>query len=115
MFNIKFFRYRNFRTMVAPKQTQLNCLCVDQPGELVFASSREEFEIYIWSMENGNLLEVLSGHSNLISGISVFGSTLASTSLDKTLRLWNVVDSSSMEPVQLMNEGLDVKYRCGKF
>ncbi|KAI1729223.1 WD domain, g-beta repeat domain-containing protein [Ditylenchus destructor] len=52
-------RYRNFRTMVAPKQTQLNCLY-------------------------------------------------------KTLRLWNVVDSSSMEPVQLMNEGLDVKYSpCG--
>uniref|UniRef100_A0A915D770 Uncharacterized protein n=1 Tax=Ditylenchus dipsaci TaxID=166011 RepID=A0A915D770_9BILA len=27
-------RYRNFRTLVAPKQTQLNYLCSDSSGEL---------------------------------------------------------------------------------
>lgn len=103
-------RYRNFRTMVCPKQTQLGCLCVDSSGELVMASSRDDFQIYVWSMDTGDLLDVLSGHSSVISRISCHQSSLASVSLDKTLRIWNVVEASSAEAVQLVYEGLDVKF-----
>uniref|UniRef100_A0A914DMK3 Small-subunit processome Utp12 domain-containing protein n=1 Tax=Acrobeloides nanus TaxID=290746 RepID=A0A914DMK3_9BILA len=103
-------RYRNFRTMVCPKQTQLGCLCVDSSGELVMASSRDDFQIYIWSMDTGNLLDVLAGHSSMVSKISCFHSTLASVSLDKTLRIWNVVEATGSEAIQLIHEGLDIKF-----
>jgi len=108
------FRYRNFRTMAAPKQTQLNSLCTDQSGELVVACAKELYEIYVWSLETGSLLDVLTGHTSQISGISCFGSTLASVSLDKTLRINNLVERTNNEAVQLLNEGLDVKHSpCG--
>lgn len=96
--------------MAAPKQTQLNCLCTDTSGDLVLASSKDLFEIYIWSLDTGHLLDVFSGHTDTISGISCHQSTLASTSIDKTLRLWNVF-KSDRECIQLSLEGMDVKYR----
>lgn len=37
-------------------------------------------------MENGQLIDVLSGHTSTISHISLKGNTLASVSWDKTLR-----------------------------
>lgn len=115
--------------MAAPKQTQLNSLCSDESGDIVMAASRfilmftsqedilsfplsrDQYEIYVWSLETGNLLEVLIGHSNLIQKLSCHETTLASVSLDKTLRLWNILEASCTETVQLMNEGLDVKHR----
>lgn len=97
--------------MAAPKNTQLHRLCVDQSGDLVFAASTELFEIYIWSLETGNLLEILAGPSDVISSISCFEDTLAAVSLDKTLRLWNIFDSSNTEMIPLLREGMDVKHR----
>lgn len=108
---IPHLRYRNFRTMACPKQTQLGRLCTDQSGELVMAAGVDDFQIYVWSMETGNLLDVLSGHSSVVSAISCRNVTLASVSLDKTMRVWNVVEASGAEAVQLVNEGLDVKFR----
>jgi periodic tryptophan protein 2 len=54
-------RYRNFRTMVTPKQTQLENLCADKSGQNCMASSVQNYEIYVWSIETGDLLEVLHG------------------------------------------------------
>lgn len=101
--------------MAAPKNTQIHCLCVDQSGDLVIAASSEYFEIYIWSLETGNLLEVLSGQSDVISSISCFEDTLAAVSIDKTLRLWNIFNSSNTETIQLIKEGMDVKHRFSNF
>ncbi|CAG9530253.1 unnamed protein product [Cercopithifilaria johnstoni] len=106
-------RYRNFRTLVCPDKTQLGCLAVDSAAELVMASSKEMFDIYVWSLENGKLLDVLSGHSAPVASISVHGTHLASASWDKTLRIWNVVESSISESIDLLYEGLDVAYSPG--
>uniref|UniRef100_A0A1I8EA68 U3 snoRNP-associated protein Utp1 n=1 Tax=Wuchereria bancrofti TaxID=6293 RepID=A0A1I8EA68_WUCBA len=106
-------RYRNFRTMVCPDKTQLGSLAVDSAAELVMASSKEMFTIYVWSLENGKLLDVLSGHSAPVASISVHGTHLASVSWDKTLRIWNVVESSVAESIDLLYEGLDVAYSPG--
>ncbi|VBB30467.1 unnamed protein product [Acanthocheilonema viteae] len=103
-------RYRNFRTLVCPDKTQLGGLAVDSAAELAMANSKEMFNIYIWSLENGKLLDVLSGHSAPIASISVHGTHLASVSWDKTLRIWNVVESSAAESIDLLYEGLDVAY-----
>ncbi|VDM96221.1 unnamed protein product [Thelazia callipaeda] len=102
-------RYRNFRTLVSPVKTQLGSLAVDSNAELVMASSVEIFNIYVWSLQNGQLLDVLSGHTAPIASISVHGAHMASASWDKTLRVWNVVQSS-VETVDLLFEGLDVTY-----
>uniref|UniRef100_A0A183C2F9 WD_REPEATS_REGION domain-containing protein n=1 Tax=Globodera pallida TaxID=36090 RepID=A0A183C2F9_GLOPA len=103
-------RYRNFQTMVAPKQTQLNALCADKAGDLVIASSGDSFDVYVWALTTGQLLEVLNGHMNLVTGLTMFENTLCSTSLDKTLKLWNIVEGTCLESVQLSSEGLDVKH-----
>lgn len=40
----------------------------------------------------------------------VAGGSLVSGSLDKTLRIWNVVEASHAEPIELTDEVLDVCY-----
>ena len=52
------FRYRNFRTLTSPRPAQFGCLAVDSSGELVAAGAQDLFEIYLWSLQLGKLLEV---------------------------------------------------------
>jgi WD40 repeat protein len=65
----------------------------------------------IKALETGQLLEVLTGHADLISGLATFENSLCSVALDKTLKFWNILEGNCIETVQLLNEGLDVKYR----
>ena len=118
-------RYRNFRTMVTPKQTQLAHLCADRTGQNCIAASSQFYEIYVWALATGDLLEVLhgssqifaynlklllhSGHTAPITGLSLHGLKLASTSADKTTRIWDVVRVES-ESIQLAHEGVALKY-----
>lgn len=80
-------RYRNFRTFVAPSSVQFNCIAVDQSGEIVCAGSRDTYDVYVWNVQNGRLLDVLSGHQGPIVSI-VFSpsepSVIATGSWDKT-------------------------------
>lgn len=52
-------RYRNFRTLTSPQPAQFSSLAVDVSGELVSAGAQDSFEIFLWSMQTGRLLEVL--------------------------------------------------------
>uniref|UniRef100_A0A0K0DF84 WD_REPEATS_REGION domain-containing protein n=1 Tax=Angiostrongylus cantonensis TaxID=6313 RepID=A0A0K0DF84_ANGCA len=107
-------RYRNFRTMVCPEPTQLGSLAVDQSGDIVVAAAKEVFSIFLWSMENGSLLDILGGHRSNIASISMHGNTLASVSWDRTLKMWNIVDSTC-ETTELPQEGLSVTFSpCGQ-
>ncbi|VDO26263.1 unnamed protein product [Haemonchus placei] len=106
-------RYRNFRTLVCPEPTQLGSLAVDHSGDIVVAAAKEVFNIFVWSMENGSLLDVLSGHRSNIAGISMNGNALVSVSWDRTLKLWNIVDSTC-ETTDLVQEGIAVSFSpCG--
>ena len=51
-------RYRNFRTFASPRPVQFSCLTLDPSGEVVCAASHDTFEIFVWSMATGRLLEV---------------------------------------------------------
>ena len=53
-----FHRYRNFRTFTSPRPTQFSCLTIDGSGDIICAGSKDTFEIYVWSMQTGRLLEV---------------------------------------------------------
>jgi periodic tryptophan protein 2 len=92
-------RYKNFRTLTSPTSVQFSSLTADLSGEIVCAGSQDPFQIYVWSLQTGKLLEILSGHEGPISclAFSSSTSTLASGSWDGTLKLWNVYDNSCTE------------------
>jgi periodic tryptophan protein 2 len=99
-------RYRNFRTFASPRPAQFGCVAVDSSGDLIAAGGTDVYEIYLWSMQTGRLLEVLSGHEGPVSSLafspSPSSSSLASASWDKTLRIWNALAvSSSSEAIQV--------------
>lgn len=85
-------RYRNFRTFTSPTPVQFNCLAVDPSGEIVCAGSLDTFEIYVWSVQTGKLLDILSGHEGPVSSLAfnTSGNMLVSGSWDKTVRTWDV-------------------------
>lgn len=78
------------RQTVAPALIQ--CLCVVQ---VICAGSLDTFQVYVWSVRTGRLLDVLAGHEGPVAGLafSPTQSLLASASWDKTVRTWDVFRS----------------------
>lgn len=97
-------RYRNFRTFTAPTRLSFSCLGVDPSGEVVCAGSHDSFDIHIWNVQTGQLLDQLSGHEGPIASLafSPDGNTLLSGSWDHTVRLWSIFSrTQTSEPLQL--------------
>lgn len=90
-------RYRNFKTLTSPRPVQFSCVAIDYSGDFVAAGSRDEFNIYLWSMKLGTLLEVIGGHKGPIVSLEFApnSSSLLSGSWDKSIRLWNGIETSS--------------------
>ena len=109
-----FVRYRNFRTFTSPTPVQFSALAVDPSGEVVAAGSTDSFEVFMWSVQTGKLLDVLTGHEGPISSLvfSPTGNTLASASWDKSVRLWSVFGRSrEVEPFSLNADVLALAFR----
>ena len=108
-------RYRNFRTFTSPSPVQFSCLAVDPSGEVVAAGSSDSFEVFLWSVQTGKLLDILVGHEAPISSLAfspVGDNQLASGSWDKTVRLWSVFGRSrAVEPFQLSADVLALAFR----
>jgi periodic tryptophan protein 2 len=85
-------RYRNFRTYTAPTPCQFTSLAVDPSGEVVVAGTMDPFHIYTWSMQNGKLLDILTGHVGPVSELKFHPTrgTLASASWDGTVKIWDL-------------------------
>lgn len=56
------FRYRNFRTFTATRAVQFSSVSIDSSGEFVAGGGQDVFEIFLWSVKTGKLLEILAGH-----------------------------------------------------
>ncbi|EAL19888.1 hypothetical protein CNBG0310 [Cryptococcus deneoformans B-3501A] len=107
-------RYRNFRTFTSPTPVQFSALAVDPSGDVVCAGSQDSFEIYMWSVQTGKLLDILTGHTAPISGLafSPTGNQLASSSWDRSIRLWSVFGRSrATEPIELSGEATALAFR----
>ncbi|KAI5963560.1 PWP2 [Candida pseudojiufengensis] len=102
-------RFRNFKTFTAASRIQFNCLAVDPSGEIIVGGSQDSFEIFVWSVQTGQLLESLTGHEGPISCLT-FGqenSILASASWDKTVRVWNIfARNQTVEPIEVQSDVL---------
>lgn len=107
-------RYRCFRTFAAPKRLSFSSVAVDPSGEVVAAGSLDDFDVHIWSVQTGQLLDQLSGHEGPISSLSFApnGSALVSGSWDRTVRIWSIFNrTQTSEPLQLQADVLDVSVR----
>ncbi|KAF2455633.1 WD40-repeat-containing domain protein [Lineolata rhizophorae] len=107
-------RYRNFRTFTAPSHLSFSSLAVDPSGEVVCAGSLDSFDIHIWSVQTGQLLDQLSGHEGPVSSLAFApdSSALVSGSWDHTVRIWNVFGrTQTSEPLQLQADVLCVAFR----
>ncbi|XP_050286400.1 periodic tryptophan protein 2 [Quercus robur] len=108
------FRYRNFRTFTTPSTRQFVSLAADQSGEVICAGTLDSFEIFVWSMKTGRLLDVLSGHEGPVHGLmfSPTNAILASSSWDRTVRLWDVFEGKgAVETFPHTHEVLTLVYR----
>lgn len=107
-------RYRNFRTFTAPERLSFSCMAVDPSGEVVAAGSIDSFDIHIWSVQTGQLLDRLTGHEGPVSSLAFApnGGLLVSGSWDKTARIWSIFNrTQTSEPLQLMSDVLDIAFR----
>lgn len=107
-------RYRNFRTFTAPTRLSWSCMAVDPSGEVVAAGSLDSFDIHIWSVQTGQLLDQLAGHEGPVSSLAFApnGATLISGSWDRTARIWSIFDrTQTSEPLQLQADVLDIAIR----
>ena len=107
-------RYRNFRTFTAPTRMSFSSVAVDPSGEIVCASSLDAFDIYVWSVQTGQLLDQLSGHEGPVSSLAFAPSAdiVASGSWDHTVRIWSIYGrNQTSEPIQLQADVLDVAFR----
>jgi len=105
-------RYKNFRTMTAPDPTQFSSIAVDSSGEMVCAGGVDSYNIYVWNVQTGKIVDVLSGHEAALSALSFspVSDLLASVSWDETLRLWKLFDNSR-ETFHHHNDLLAVAFR----
>ena len=109
-------RYRNFKTFTTPRPVQLSCLSVDSSGDLIAAGGQDVFEIYLWSLTTGRLVDVLTGHEGPVASLSFSNnptsSQLASVSWDKTVKIWDSLESNnSRDTIQLTSEAKCVCWR----
>ena len=65
------------------------------------AGSLDTFQIFIWSLKTGRLLDILAGHQGPVTSLafSPESASLASGSWDKSVRLWDVYEGRGQTDV----------------
>ncbi|KAF7720662.1 hypothetical protein EC973_006667 [Apophysomyces ossiformis] len=107
-------RYRNFKTFTSPNPVQFSSLAVDPSGEIICTGTIDTFEIYVWSVQTGKLLDILAGHEGPVSSLA-FSPTamlLLSGSWDRTAKVWDAFGRNKVtETLQHQSDVLAVAFR----
>ncbi|CAA7028645.1 unnamed protein product [Microthlaspi erraticum] len=109
-----FRRYKNYKTYTTPTPRQFVSLTADPSGDVVCAGTLDSFEIFVWSKKTGQIKDILNGHEAPVHGLmfSPLTQILASSSWDKTVRLWDVFASKgTVETFQHNHDVLTVAFR----
>lgn len=75
----------NQPTTIPPIGAQL---AIDAASEVVCAGTQDSFEIFVWSVQTGRLLEILSGHEGPVTSLAFnpVSAVLCSGSWDHEVR-----------------------------
>ena len=86
---------------------------MSRSGDLIAAGSNTPFNIYIWSLRTGKLLDTLTGHEGPISCLRFNGrgTQLASGSWDHTVRTWDLLGSGLKESLSHPSEVVALDWR----
>jgi periodic tryptophan protein 2 len=74
----------------------------------------DSFDVYVWSVQTGQLLDQLAGHEGPVSTLAFApnGGTVVSGSWDHTVRIWSIFGrTQTSEPLQLQSDVLCIAYR----
>ena len=111
-------RFRAFKLLRPPQPVQFSSLAVDCAGEIVAAGTLDSHEIYLWSLQTGQLVDIFSGHSGPITSLAfepTRGRLLASGSWDRNVRIWDIYaapDSKSYgDPLNHEADVLSLSFR----
>eukprot|EP01031_Cornospumella_fuschlensis_P033349 gene33349-40340_t len=102
-------RFRCFRSLTTPSPAQLTCVACDAQGEIVCAGAQDApFSVYVWSLQTGSLLDVLSGHEGPVSCMDYCHArgVLATGSWDGTVKVWDVYGGGA--GVETFEHGCDI-------
>lgn len=86
-------RFRSFKLLRPPQPVQFASLAVDCAGDIVAAGTLDTHEIYLWSLQTGQLVDIFSGHQGPVTSLAfepTRGRLLASGSWDRLVRLWDI-------------------------
>lgn len=93
-------RMRPFRTFTTGTPVQFSSLALDPHSTVVAGATLDTFQIFLWDLRTGKVLECLSGHTGPISGLKFDpnGQILSSISWDGTVRLWEIWKRGIVKP-----------------
>lgn len=83
-------KYRKFRTYIPDNKCQLNCLALDESGQIVFSGAFDPYEVYAWNVQTANILQIIRGHEGPVSCLALSGDYLISGSWDKSLKIHQI-------------------------
>jgi periodic tryptophan protein 2 len=68
-------------------------------GDIVCAGSMDPFDVYVWSLRTGQLMEALNGHTAPVVSLAFSPNgdgVLVSASWDNTVRVWDIFDKKGI-------------------